>query len=132
MDEEDAPRVKRFTVRGIRVYFFIPSIHFSLQHQSYAKSLKDVHLPSALSQTPLDNDLEDHESHFYTSLEHWKQLNLAPGFIKFAHRAGPLSASMPLLLHNWQEIMQLWVVALDESDDEGLLAVLECVPSIFF
>ncbi|KAJ7170672.1 hypothetical protein C8R43DRAFT_59666 [Mycena crocata] len=112
MDEIDAPRVKRF------------------KHQSYAKSLKDVHLPSALSRTPLDNDLEDHESHFYTSLEHWRQLNLAPGFIKFAHRAGPLSASMPLLLHNWQEIMQLWVVALDESDDEGLRAVLDLLQKI--
>ncbi|KAJ7475832.1 armadillo-type protein [Mycena latifolia] len=112
MDEADAPRVKRF------------------KHQSYAKSLKDVHLPSALSQTPLDNDLEDHESHFYTSLEHWKQLNLAPGFIQFAQRAGPLSASMPLLLHNWQEIMQLWVVALDESDDEGLRAVLDLLQKI--
>ncbi|KAJ7931499.1 armadillo-type protein [Mycena leptocephala] len=112
MDEADAPRVKRF------------------KHQSYAKSLKDVHLPSALSQTPLDNDLEDHESHFYTSLEHWKQLNLSPGFIKFAQRAGPLSASMPLLLHNWQEVMQLWVVALDESDDEGLRAVLDLLQKI--
>ncbi|KAJ6494813.1 hypothetical protein C8R47DRAFT_384388 [Mycena vitilis] len=112
MDEADAPRVKRF------------------KHQSYAKSLKDVHLPSALSQTPLDNDLEDHESHFYTSLEHWQQLNLAPGFIKFAQRAGPLSASMPLLLHNWQDIMQLWVVALDESDDEGLRAVLDLLQKI--
>ncbi|KAJ6531776.1 armadillo-type protein [Mycena capillaripes] len=112
MDEIDAPRVKRF------------------KHQSYAKSLKDVHLPSALSQTPLDNDLEDHESHFYTSLEHWQQLNLAPGFIKFAQRAGPLSASMPLLLHNWQEIMQLWVVALDDSDDEGLRAVLDLLQKI--
>ncbi|KAJ7773254.1 hypothetical protein B0H16DRAFT_1304430, partial [Mycena metata] len=100
------------------------------QHQSYAKSLKEVHLPSALSQTPLDNDLEDHESHFYTSLEHWKQLNLSPGFIKFSQRAGPLSASMPLLLHNWQDIMQLWVEALDESDDEGLLAVLDLLQKI--
>ncbi|KAJ7127008.1 hypothetical protein C8R44DRAFT_111309 [Mycena epipterygia] len=112
MDEEDAPRVKRF------------------KHQSYAKSLKDVHLPSALSQNPLDYDLEDHESHFYTSLEHWKQLNLSPGFIKFAQRAGPLSASMPLLLHNWKEIMELWVVALDESDDEGLRAVLDLLQKI--
>ncbi|KAF8206463.1 armadillo-type protein [Mycena galopus ATCC 62051] len=94
------------------------------------KSLKEVHLPSALSQTPLDNDLEDHESHFYTSLEHWQQLNLAPAFIKFAQRAGPLSASMPLLLHNWEEIMQLWVVALDESDDEGLRAVLDLLQKI--
>jgi hypothetical protein len=34
---------------------------------------------------------------------------------------------MPLLLHNWREIMELWVAALDDSDDEGLRAVLECV-----
>ncbi|KAJ7274418.1 hypothetical protein B0H12DRAFT_397816 [Mycena haematopus] len=112
MDETDAPPAKRF------------------KHQSYPKSLKEVHLPSALSQTPLDNHLEDHGSHFYTSLEHWQQLNLAPAFIKFAQRAGPLSASMPLLLHNWEEIMQLWIAALDESDDEGLQAVLDLLQKI--
>ncbi|KAJ6513279.1 hypothetical protein C8R45DRAFT_857772 [Mycena sanguinolenta] len=111
MDDIDAPPAKRF------------------KHQSYTKSLKEVHLPSALSQIPLD-DLEDNESHFYTSLEHWRQLNLAPAFIKFAQRAGPLSASMPLLLHNWEEIMQLWIVALDESDDEGLPAVLDLLQKI--
>ncbi|KAJ7035036.1 armadillo-type protein [Mycena alexandri] len=109
MDEEDAPRVKRF------------------KHQSYAKSLKEVHLPSALSQTPLDNDLEDHESHFYTSLEHWKQLNLSPGFIKFSQRAGPLSASMPLLLHNWQDIMQLWVYILLQKITHDLRMTLSPV-----
>ncbi|KAJ7756392.1 armadillo-type protein [Mycena maculata] len=37
---------------------------------------------------------------------------------------------MPLLLHNWEEIMQLWVAALDESDDEGLLAVLDLLQKI--
>ncbi|KAF7374911.1 DRIM domain-containing protein [Mycena sanguinolenta] len=111
MDKMDAPPAKRF------------------KHQSYSKSLKEVHLPSALSQTPLD-DLEDHESHFYASLEHWQQLNLAPAFIKFVQKAGPLSASMPLLLHNWAEIMQLWIVALDDSDDEGLPAVLDLLQKI--
>ncbi|KAK7033108.1 DRIM domain-containing protein, partial [Favolaschia claudopus] len=100
------------------------------KHQSYTQSLKDVHVPSAFSQTPLSNDLEDHESHFYASLEHWKELNLAPGFIKFAQRAGPLSASMPLLLHNWEEIVQLWLAALDESDDEGLRAVLDLLQKL--
>ncbi|KAJ7227174.1 armadillo-type protein [Mycena pura] len=109
---EDAPRVKRF------------------KHQSYAETLKDVHVPSILSQTPLDHDLGDHESHFYASLEHWQQLNLAPSFIKFTHRVGPLSASMPLLLHNWQEIVEMWVSALDESDDEGLRAVLDLLQKL--
>ena len=34
---------------------------------------------------------------------------------------------MPLLLHNWKEIVELWLGALEESDDEGLKAILECV-----
>ena len=41
---------------------------------------------------------------------------------------------MPLLLHNWKEIVGLWLGALAKSDDEGLKAILECVPSssLFF
>jgi U3 small nucleolar RNA-associated protein 20 len=73
---------------------------------------------------------QDHEPHFYATLE--QQLNLSPVFIKFVKTAGPLSASMPLLLHNWEEIIQIWIVALDESDEEGLLAVLECVLDLYF
>ena len=34
---------------------------------------------------------------------------------------------MPLLLHNWKDIVDLWFEALDKSDDEGLRAILECV-----
>ncbi|KAJ7816770.1 hypothetical protein B0H14DRAFT_2260257, partial [Mycena olivaceomarginata] len=71
---------------------------------------------------------QDHESHFYAALE--QQLNLSPVFIKFVKAAGPLSASMPYPTHNWEEIIQIWIVALDESDEEGLLAVLECFPLI--
>ncbi|KAF7316852.1 DRIM domain-containing protein [Mycena chlorophos] len=108
----DEPRVNRF------------------KHQSYTDSLKDVHVPSVLSQTPLEGDLQDHESHFYTSLDHWQQLNLAPSFIKFAQRARPLSASLPLLLHNWRELIELWVVALDESDDEASLAILDLLQKL--
>ncbi|KAJ7861521.1 hypothetical protein B0H14DRAFT_3134509 [Mycena olivaceomarginata] len=90
----------------------------------------DIHpMISADRETLLDNDLEDHEYHFYAALE--QQLNLSPVFIKFVKTAGPLSASMPLLLHNWEEIIQIWIVALDESDEEGL-AVLECVLDRYF
>lgn len=32
---------------------------------------------------------------------------------------------MPLLLHNWHEIVDLWVVQLESADDEGLRALLE-------
>ena len=62
---------------------------------------------------------------------HWQELNLAPTFIKFAQDAEPLSASMPLLLHNWKEVVELWLAALEKSDDEGLKAILEYVLFIF-
>ncbi|KAF7327783.1 DRIM domain-containing protein [Mycena kentingensis (nom. inval.)] len=108
----DEPRVNRF------------------KHQSYNDSLKDVHVPSILSQTPVDADLQDHESHFHTALENWQQLNLAPSFIQFSRKAGPLAASLPLLLHNWREVIALWVAALDAADDEGLRAVLDLLQKL--
>ena len=37
---------------------------------------------------------------------------------------------MPLLLHSWKEIVELWLAALEKSDDEGLKAILEYVLSI--
>jgi U3 small nucleolar RNA-associated protein 20 len=68
---------------------------------------------------------QDNDSHFHEALDHWRQLNLAPGFIRFANKADSLSASMPMLLHNWREIIDLWVGALETSDDEGMRALLE-------
>jgi hypothetical protein len=32
---------------------------------------------------------------------------------------------MPLLLHNWRQIYDLWLDALKAADDEGLKALLE-------
>ena len=75
---------------------------------------------------------QDTDSHFHEALLHWQELNLAPAFLKFARDADPLSASMPLLLHNWKEIVELWFGALEESDDEGLRAILEYVRSYPF
>lgn len=68
---------------------------------------------------------QNNESHFYVSLQQWRQLNLSPSFIQFANRADPLSLSMPLLLHNWRDIVVLWMTAVDAADDEALRALLE-------
>ncbi|KAI0705265.1 armadillo-type protein [Cerioporus squamosus] len=95
------------------------------KHESYKATLKNVHLPSALNQTKFDHEIADNDSHFHEALLHWQELNLAPAFLKFARDADPLSASMPLLLHNWKEIVELWLGALDKSDDEGLKAILD-------
>jgi U3 small nucleolar RNA-associated protein 20 len=32
---------------------------------------------------------------------------------------------MPLLVHHWKDIVQLWLSALDSADDEALVALLE-------
>jgi U3 small nucleolar RNA-associated protein 20 len=116
-----------------------------LQHQSYNASIKEVHLPSALTQAKDDHELSVRlsntpaslrinipikgDSHFREALNNWRQLNLAPAFIKFANQAGPLSESMVLLLHHWREIIELWTGALDAADDEALRALLEYIPA---
>lgn len=103
--------------------------------------MKEVHLPSVFNQNQLDREIlvcnqdslsenlpifhQDNESHFHESLEHWRQLNLAPSFIIFADNASPLSLSMPLLLHHWKEIIVHWEAAMDSTNDEGLRALLE-------
>lgn len=73
------------------------------------------------------NAYKDDESHFHQALEHWRQLNLSQSFLQFANKAGPMSASMPLLLHNWKEIVDCWIGCLEGSDDEGLRPLLEYV-----
>ncbi|KAI9429874.1 hypothetical protein H4582DRAFT_1825394, partial [Lactarius indigo] len=94
-------------------------------HRSYQATLKDVHLPSALTQSTFDNEIGDDGSHFFEAIEHWRQLNLSPAFVRFAADAADISASMPLLLHHWKDIIQLWFSALDKADDEALVALLE-------
>lgn len=71
--------------------------------------------------------LQDDSSHFHNALEKWRELNLSPAFIKFADKAEPLSASMPLLVHHWREVVDAWFVAVDIADDEALKPLLECV-----
>lgn len=110
--QQDIPRVKRF------------------KHQSYNQSLKQVHLPAAHNQKQLDDEIGDNESHFHETLDHWRQLNLAPSFIRFANKADPLSASMPLLLHNWKEIADLWIETFEVSDDEGLRPLLDLLQKL--
>ena len=75
----------------------------------------------ASDQSPLQND----GSHFFGAIEHWRQLNLSPAFVRFAADVSDISASMPLLIHHWKDIIQLWLSVLDNADDEALVALLE-------
>ena len=68
---------------------------------------------------------QDNQSHFYVSLQQWRQLNLSPAFVQFANKVDPLCVSMPLLLHNWREVTELWQAAIVTAEDEALRALLE-------
>ncbi|KIK59621.1 hypothetical protein GYMLUDRAFT_673813 [Collybiopsis luxurians FD-317 M1] len=113
MDVDAAPAQKRF------------------KFKSYNAELKDVHLPSALSaHSKVDEELEDTQSHFYEALLHWQQLNLSPSFIKFSQKSASLSSTLPLLLHNWRQVVDLWLEAQTASDDEGLKALLDLLQKL--
>ncbi|KAI0045527.1 hypothetical protein FA95DRAFT_1561038 [Auriscalpium vulgare] len=100
------------------------------KHQSYQASLKDVHLPSALVQSKYDHDIADNQSHFHEAIDQWRQLNLSPAFVKFAGQADGLSASLPLLLLHWRDVVDLWQQALDDADDEALRALLDLMQKL--
>jgi U3 small nucleolar RNA-associated protein 20 len=68
---------------------------------------------------------QDDESHFFEAIEHWRQLNLSPAFVRFSTDVATIAASMPLLVHHWGDIVKLWLSALDRADDEALIALLE-------
>ncbi|KAG6860769.1 hypothetical protein C0995_007801 [Termitomyces sp. Mi166 len=95
------------------------------KHQSYNEAIKEVHLAPAHHQPQLEHEISDNDSHFHLALDHWRQLSLAPSFIKFANKTDGLSASMPLLLHNWKDIYDMWIEAFEVADDEGLRALLD-------
>ncbi|PVG02408.1 hypothetical protein CPB86DRAFT_577131 [Serendipita vermifera] len=100
------------------------------KHQSYRAQIKDVHLPSPLAQTAVDDTISGNESHFKNALEQWRQLNLAPAFLQFANYAGHLSGSLPLLLHNWDGIVDYWVDAMAETDLESKQPLLDLLQKL--
>ncbi|KAF8589508.1 hypothetical protein K439DRAFT_362878 [Ramaria rubella] len=100
------------------------------KHQSYQATLKAVHLPSTATQSRLDNDIADSESHFNLALDHWRQLNLSSAFLRFSTQAHNLSASVPLLLHHFEEIVDLWINVTKQADDDTLRALLDLLQKL--
>ncbi|KAI0070349.1 hypothetical protein K474DRAFT_1670178 [Panus rudis PR-1116 ss-1] len=100
------------------------------KHQSYKQSLKEVHLPSALSKRHVEEDLADNSSHFREALDNWRELNLTHAFITFANKVEGLSASMPLLLLHHQDIIRLWLESVSVADDEGLKPLLDLLQKL--
>lgn len=53
------------------------------------------------------------------------ELNISPPFIAFARKAHPLSQSLPLLVHSWKEVTNLWLECAEKSDDDTLRVLFE-------
>ncbi|KIP04980.1 hypothetical protein PHLGIDRAFT_25296 [Phlebiopsis gigantea 11061_1 CR5-6] len=113
MDVDTAPRpAKRF------------------KHQSRKATLKQVHVTSALAREQLDQDIGEQDSHFHEALDQWRELNLAPKFLEFANKVDGLSASMALLVHHWKDVVELWLDAMDSTDEEGLKPLLDLLQKL--
>ncbi|KAH9485782.1 U3 small nucleolar RNA-associated protein 20 [Psilocybe cubensis] len=97
----------------------------SRQKQAIERAMNDMDVDEPMDVVPQVKRFKDNDSHFHEALDHWRQLNLSPSFIQFAKSADGLSASMPLLLHNWRDIYALWLEAFKSADDEGLRALLD-------
>ncbi|KAF8514623.1 armadillo-type protein [Gautieria morchelliformis] len=100
------------------------------KHQSYQATLKNVHLPPASAPSRLDDDIPDSESHFNRALNQWRQLNLSPAFLHFAAQVHGLSVTVPLLLHHCDEIVDLWIDATKQADDDALRALLDLLQKL--
>ncbi|KIY44003.1 hypothetical protein FISHEDRAFT_52592 [Fistulina hepatica ATCC 64428] len=131
MDQHDADghRTKRF------------------RHESHAQSLKKVHLPTAshrvIAEPAIEpifsssNENDDAEScvggsQFRTALDGWSQLNLSPSFIQFSKAATPLCQSLPLLILNWHEVVDLWLDAISDTDEEGTKVLLDLLQKLTY
>ncbi|KAF8525998.1 hypothetical protein BU17DRAFT_83502 [Hysterangium stoloniferum] len=100
------------------------------KHQSYQSTLKSVHLPSSTLQSRLDDDIPDSDSHFQHALNHWQQLNLSPAFLHFSAKVQPLSASVPLLLHHSEQIVNLWIETVKDANDDALKALFDLLQKL--
>ncbi|KAL1722677.1 hypothetical protein EV715DRAFT_247312 [Schizophyllum commune] len=90
------------------------------RHETYAQSVQDVHAPR-----PTASDAT-----FPDALDHWRQLNLAPSFLAFAKRVSPLAASLPLLVHNADDVVNAWLEYVKETDDGGHRVLLALLPPL--
>ncbi|KLO12558.1 hypothetical protein SCHPADRAFT_853762 [Schizopora paradoxa] len=110
--DEDGHRTKRF------------------KHQTYNQQLKDVHLAPALSRANAEELSEEDGSLFHARLSHWTQLNLSPTFLAFSKNVFPLAQSLPLLVHHWKEVLEIWLGHIETADDEARKALFDLLQNL--
>lgn len=59
---------------------------------------------------------DERATYFGRSLARWRDLNLSHTFVSFAAKVSPLSDSLPLLLHNQEQVITLLVEHIEKRD----------------
>ena len=76
---------------------------------------------------PFDEDIQGSSSHFRSSLDRWKDLNLSENFTLFTREIVPLCSSLPQLLHYNERVFQILLRYIEKGDSyclEPLLVLL--------
>lgn len=60
-------------------------------------------------------------------LEHWHGICVQPSFLGFHRKMEPKCRSTALLLHNWEEIVDLWCTTLPTAEEDALEPLVEYV-----
>lgn len=66
-------------------------------------------------------------SYFLTAFNHWAELNISANFSNFVQECSPLCQSLPLILHNQKEIVELLQKYISLKDEHSLESLLEYV-----
>ncbi|KZT58714.1 hypothetical protein CALCODRAFT_451310 [Calocera cornea HHB12733] len=99
--------------------------------QSQAAVLKSTHIP-VLPSVEDTTVIPDASSSFYESLFSWRELNLTSSFTAFADEVDQLTKSMNLLLHNWQQIVDVWVDAVGKAEVDALEPLFDLMSKLVY
>ncbi|EJT96886.1 hypothetical protein DACRYDRAFT_119713 [Dacryopinax primogenitus] len=99
--------------------------------RSQASLLKSTHVP-ILPSIEDTTTIDDASSSFHESLASWRELNLTLSFTEFADEIDPLTKSMNLLLHNWQQVIGIWINAFKKAELDALQALSDLLSKLIY
>lgn len=81
----------------------------------------------AHTRTVADDDIKATTSHFRTAFDNWVELNLSEDFVKFVRAVGPISDSLPQIIHHADDIHNLLLEHIESGSAVSLQPVLDLV-----
>lgn len=96
--------------------------------QSFSERVAKLKIDPIRRRRPVDGReelTEGNETHLGSSLQTWQDLNLSQTFTAFSRAASPLSDSLPVVLHNEDEIFGLLVEYIEKADALAMEPLLD-------